>query len=115
MLRSVTPEERNLIRRVALRLSPEERDRLLADLERAHAEAAVADGARISFHIAGYARPVYRGQHLYGAEGKMLDQDGTPLSVLLYADEAGHLLELEFVRWGSGNLIAPNWQTLELY
>ncbi|WP_162579839.1 DUF6984 family protein [Variovorax sp. PBS-H4] len=60
------------------------------------------------------ARPPHRGQHPFGVEGRMLDSDGTKLSVLLHADENGRLLELEFIRWDSGDLLGPRWETLSL-
>lgn len=44
----------------------------------------------------------------------MLDGDGVDLSVLLYADENGHLLELEFIRWDASDLVGPQWNTLTL-
>lgn len=113
-MRPLTQEERDLIARIAERLGGSEGKRLLADLESASATTATADGSRILFEISGYERPPYRGQHPYGVEGKMLDRDGTELSVLLHADENGRLLELEFVRWGQGDLIAPDWGTLKL-
>jgi hypothetical protein len=43
-----------------------------------------------------------------------LDSDGIELSVLLHADENGRLLELEFMRWDSSDLLGPNWETLRL-
>ena len=45
----------------------------------------------------------------------MLDSDGEELSVLLHADENGHLLEVEFIRWDSGGLLGPRCETLALY
>ncbi len=75
----------------------------------------VADGARVIFEIAGYQRPPYRGQHPFGVEGKMLDSDNTELSVLLYADENGRLLELEFIRWDSNDPLSPQWGTLKVF
>jgi hypothetical protein len=56
------------------------------------------------------------GIYSYGpfGEGRMLDSDGTELSVLLHADENGRLLELEFMRWDSSDLLGPNWETLRL-
>lgn len=43
----------------------------------------------------------------------MRDRDDAELTVVLYADENGRLLELEFMRWADGDLQAPNWDTLE--
>ena len=115
MNRPLTKGERDLIARIGKKLGGGEGAQLLADLENASVLSATGDGARAQFAIAGYDRPPYRGQHPYGVEGKMLDQDGAELSVLLHADENGRLLELEFIRWGEGNLIDPDWGSLRLY
>lgn len=114
MLRNLKPEERTLIRRIAERLNPENRSRLEADLEQAMARPATDDGSRVMFEIAGYQRPAYEGQHSYGVGGTMRDSDGAELSIDLFADENGRLLELEFIRWGDGDLMDPDWSTLEL-
>ncbi|MDR6537127.1 hypothetical protein J2739_002900 [Variovorax soli] len=103
-----------LIVNFANRLEEGERSQLLEDLEKASAAPATPDGSRVMFFIAGYERPQYRGQHPFGVEGRMLDSDGTELSVLLHADENGRLLELEFLRWDSFDLLGPNWKTLRL-
>jgi len=81
-MRPLTTEERTLITRVADRLDQSERDQLRADADNATAVPATPDGSRIRFEILGYQRPPYRGQHPFGVEGKMLDRDGTELSVL---------------------------------
>ena len=67
------------------------------------------------FDLSGYLRPPYRGQHSYPSEGKMRDRDGAEVTVVLYADENDRLLELEFIRWGDGDLIGPDLSTIELY
>jgi hypothetical protein len=115
MKRPLTSEERDLIARIAEKLGGSEGAQLLADSKNASAMSGTADSSRVLFEIPGYERPAYKGQHPYGVEGKMLDQDGAELSVLLHADENGRLFELEFIRWGEGNLIAPDWSTLKLY
>lgn len=115
MKRSLTETEVALIRQVAQRLPPDEQRQLLDDLVRAQAEPVTPDGARIVFDISDYQRPPYRGQHSFGVEGELRDKDGTRLSFDLFADENGRLLELELIRWGDGNLIDPDWSSLELY
>jgi hypothetical protein len=114
-MRPLSEDERDLISRIAEKLGNRERMQLLADLKNARAYSGVADNSRIFFEISGYQRPPYCGQHPYGVEGKLLDKDGVELSVLLHADENGRLFELEFIRWGEGTLISPDWSTLELY
>ena len=115
MKRPLTNEERDFMVRIGERLGGNEGAQLLADAKNASVMSATADSSRIQFEIPGYERPDYKGQHPYGVEGKMLDRDGAELSVLLHADENGRLFELEFIRWGEGNLISPNWKTLQLY
>jgi hypothetical protein len=38
--------------------------------------------------------------------------DGSPITVLLFADPAGRLCELEYLRWEDGPLQQPDWPTL---
>ncbi len=114
-MRLLSDEERTLIARFAEKLDDAEKEQLLADAACATAEAAVMDGSRIMFDIVDYQRPPYRGQHSFGVEGRMLDKDAAELSVCLYADENGRLLELEFIRWDSTNLLDPQWDTLQVF
>jgi hypothetical protein len=115
MKRRLTNEEKHIITQIAEKLGGNEGAQLLTDMGNASVIFAKSDGSRIQLEIQGYQRPDYKGQHPYGVEGKMLDQDGAELSVLLHADENGRLLELEFIRWGEENLIKPKWDTLNLY
>lgn len=110
-----TSEENNLVLEIANRLDDNEAEQLRADLKNAFVRFRAADNSRIEFELADYKRPPYEGQHSYGVEGKMTDGDGAELSVLLHADENGRLLELEIIRWDSGNLVGPDWRSLELY
>ncbi|WP_444957145.1 DUF6984 family protein [Microbulbifer sp. ZKSA002] len=111
----LTNNEQNLIFKVSCQLNQKEGEQLRADLENAYVEYRAPDGAIVKFGIAGYERPRYRGQHLYGVEGKMADKDGEELCVLLYADENNRLLELEIIRWDESDLIDPKWESLSLY
>jgi len=115
MMRPLTNKERDFIAQIGEKLGGSEGAQLLADAKNASAISATVDSSRIQFEIPGYERPKYKGQRRYGVEGKMLDQDGAELSVLLHADENGRLFELEFIRWGEGDLINPDWNTLKLY
>lgn len=114
-MRDLTPDEKHVIREIALRLPAEERDKLLSDMENATAEQVAGDQSRIGFTIASYDRPAYRGQHPFSVEGKVQDRDGSELSVLLHADENGRLLELEIIRFDQGEVIGPDWSTLRLW
>lgn len=103
-----------MIELIADKIGGNDGEQLLADLARTTVKSATIDGSRVEFEIAGYSRPVYQGQHPFGVEGKMLDRDGTELSILLHADENGHLLEMEIIRWDSGVNVVPDWSTLSI-
>jgi hypothetical protein len=113
-MRELTVREQAFIEAIAKLLADDDRRRLLMDLSLARANSETPDGSRIVFALAGYDRPTYRGQHPYPAEGKMRDRDGADITVMLHADESGRLLELEFIRWADGELIAPDWSTLQV-
>jgi hypothetical protein len=114
MLRNLTDGEASFIRAVADMLNSAQRAQLLSDLALARAEEILHDASLIRFHLAGYERGDYHGQHTYPIEGQLSDSDGTPVHVLLFADPADKLYELEFLRWGDGPLQAPDWASLKL-
>ncbi|WP_407945863.1 DUF6984 family protein [Paraburkholderia metrosideri] len=114
MLRELTDNERNFIRGVASRLDPDARHKLLFDLDRARALPTLKDGSLIELHIDGYQRPSHVGQHSFPFEGRLVDADGAEVCVLLFADPDDRLLELEFLRWGDGDLQGPDWTTLQI-
>jgi hypothetical protein len=114
-MRSLSTVERTIVEQMANKMPEALRATVLADLARADVANELADGTRISFALSNYERPVYRGQHSYGVEGRISDVDGVEISVILYADENDHLLELEFVRWDDKGVQAPNLQTLRLF
>lgn len=112
-MRKLTANEINLIRAIALRLPTDKRKRLMRDMQDAAAEN--ISRSRIVFAIKGYDRPIYKGQHPFPLEGKVLDQDGSELTVLLHADENERLLELEIIRFDEAEVIGPDWSTLSIY
>lgn len=114
-MRDLTPDEKNVISKIALRLPSPEKEALLTDMEHATANPVSGSQARILFTIAGYDRPVYKGQHPFPVEGKVFDRDGSELLVILHADENGRLLELELVRFDEGEVIEPDWSTLNFW
>jgi hypothetical protein len=114
-VRDLSVHERDFMRRVAERLDAKLRAQLLEDIDCSHVASALDRDSRILFCIDGYDRPPYKGQYALPVEARMLDSDGTDLTVVLYADENGRLLELEFVRWGEGGIVDPRWETLQLW
>ncbi|WP_228937818.1 DUF6984 family protein [Paraburkholderia saeva] len=114
MLRDLTEQERDFIGEVAQLLDPSARDALLADLRNVRAESTLSDHSLIRFHIDGYSRAEYVGQHAYPIEASMKDQDGATVGVLLYADPNNRLFELEFLRWADGPLLNPDWASIKV-
>lgn len=115
--RNLADAEKHVILLIAERLADlKRREQLLDDAENATAHDKNTIGARRTlFQIAGYQRPPYRGQHSFGVTGRMADRDGTQIDVDLYADENDRLLELEFIRQGSGPILGPDWSSLVLF
>jgi hypothetical protein len=115
MKRALTEAERLVIARIAERLSEDRRNQLLVDMANATAEPAGESGSRIMFDITGYSRPLYKGQHSFGVEGRLLDKDGAKVALDLYADENDRLLELEIIREDLRTVIDPDWNSLTLF
>jgi hypothetical protein len=112
-MRRLNANEAALVTGLVANLDEATRSQAMKDLANAAAVPVTEDNSRIVFDITGYARPAYHGQHAIGREAKMRDRDDAALSIVLYADENGRLLELEFIRWAGGALQGPNWGTLE--
>ena len=97
-------------------LLPRERGRsLIDDLRVAVVKHEAENGGLLEFEIVGYERPLYKGQHSFGTEGKVLDFDGADVWMTLYADENDRLLELEFIRWDGKEIQELHWETLTLF
>lgn len=113
-MRPLTKEERQLLDRLVDRLDDETRQRVTADIGAAQAEVVCKDGSRLLFHLKGYARPPYKGQRPLPVDASVIDADGEHVSIVLYVDENNRLYELELVKFGDADLIAPNWSTLQI-
>ncbi|WP_157929782.1 DUF6984 family protein [Orrella dioscoreae] len=114
-MRELSYQERNLIQGFASRLPGSEKDILLQDLSCAKIESTHSNEECLVFFLEGYNRTGSHGQHLYSVEAKASDCDGEEISILLYADEFGRLLELEFIRWADGPILGIDWDTVEFY
>jgi hypothetical protein len=112
MMRPVTAPEREAVILLASVLDEVTRRRIRDDLECASAEDEVEDKSRVIFHLKGYSRGQYVGQHPYAVEGTVSDADGEKISVVLYADHNNRLFELELIRQAEGDVIAPDWTSL---
>jgi len=112
--RSLSAEESAFIRAVADKFVGPTRDTIISDVLLAKVCPATSDGSRLTFDLCGYRRDSDAGQTPLEIEGRMLDSDGAQLSVVLFVDKNERLLELEFIRWETGNLISPDWRSLRV-
>ncbi len=114
MIRHLSKTEKKVLCTIARSLDIDEQAQLLNDIEKCFIINEENSKFLIQFGIAGYERPVYKGQHTYGVEGKVKDKDGATLTVLLFADENNRLLELELIRWSEKDeaIIEPQWESL---
>ena len=114
MARKLSTEEEQAVRLLIAGLDTAEQRQILADLSDCTIEPLTQDCARLLFVIPRYQRPEYHGQHSYNVGGTMKDEDGTEVSVDLYADENHRILELELIRWGDGRLLKPDWSSFRV-
>ena len=116
--RALSDDERAVIVKIAEMLhDAERRQQLLADAATATAipEHTTEGCYRLNFSIAGYQRPPYEGQHSFGVSGTLSDKDGSRLWLDLYADQNDRLLELELIRLNVGDILDPQWSSLQLF
>jgi sugar/nucleoside kinase (ribokinase family) len=113
-MRPLAEHERRLIERLAANLDVEDRRRLLGDLACARVAEERGDGACLIFDLDGYVRPDTAGQRLYPVEAETGSGD-TVMTILLYSDANGRLLELEFIGWIDGTKIDPRWSGLRIW
>jgi hypothetical protein len=111
VIRPLTDDEIFFIKGVADRLESQAREKLMGDLAIAQVETELADGELIGFHLDRHEHPL-GGQHLYPVEGEVNDADGSRITLLLFANPADRLYQLEYLRWGNGLMQQPNWATL---
>lgn len=114
-MRALSSRETKVIEDCASLLPSERREKLLVDLRGASVQSEAENGRIVKFKISGYERPLYKGQHSFGTEGRVLDGDGADVWMTLYADENDRLLELEFIRWDGKKIMDLNWETLTLF
>ena len=106
-LRTLHAHERLLIEAVAAVLPADPAAQLRAD---AGVVMAVDESTLlVGFVLAGHARPTPPGDHPYPVDIEVPDADGEALSIILFADEDGRLLQLEIIRWDDEAVRAPKW------
>jgi len=110
----MTRDERGLLLAIADKLNDDSRTKLRADIELVSSCVTSDDGSFISFELSNYQRPAYDGHDSFEFQGSLDDSNGVPMTALVNADVNGRLLEIEFLRWGEGGTIVPNWKTLRI-
>jgi len=108
--RSLQPEERAFLEKVANKLPHERSRRLAADIQTASVR---QDGDFLCVDLPGYLRPDYRGHQNLPFEGRMRDVAGGALSILINMDQNDRLLSIEFIFWEASGT-APDWTTLTI-
>jgi hypothetical protein len=101
-------------------LSDREREQLIVDIENCLVEEVVPDGSRLRFHIRGYQRPEYRGQHAFQAkdgfpaEGVVNDADGVEIDVWLFSDPNNRILEIELNKRNGEPILDADWSSFSV-
>jgi len=96
-----------------------QREQLVSDLKKSAVEEH-SNGEILAFHIQGYSRPEYTGQHEFQSvdgfplEGKVADADGNEVAVWLFADTNNRILEIELNNY-TGDIPFPvSWDKFKL-
>ena len=110
-MRKIDLNERKIILAIANELALEPRQKIFEDIANALICIETDDGSRRRFQLMDYKRPPYSGQHAYPVEGRMMDADGSDVTVRLYADENERIFELEFIKWSERPIISLRWNT----
>lgn len=110
-VRPFTNSERDFLEKIVENLPKEEGERVLADLAVARV---VENGDFLEVELGGYVRPDYVGHRNLPVEGRLLDGNGEPVSILVNIDQNKRLLALEFIWWNSDSGTTLNWSTLEI-
>lgn len=111
----LTHGELGAIEEIAQSLDDYDNNKLMDDVKIAGVEIKNKDRSIIAFLLPGYSRPdSVNGQESYPFEGQVDDKDGEKLSVILYKDINGRLVELELIRYASGDVVGPNWDTFRV-
>ena len=112
--RPLNAAETSLIRWFAEQLGEPGRQSLLSDLGNATAEEIDDLHVTIRFEIDGYLRPSLIVERPLPIDAAVVDADGAILSVVLVLDQNGRLLQLDVLRFESGQVLGPDWRTLRV-
>jgi hypothetical protein len=103
--------ERAFLEGVAKKLSAPDCERLCRDI---HEARVTPNGDFLDVELPRYERPDYLGHHNLPFEGKMHDDEGGLMCLLVNMDQNDRLLALEFIWWENSIAVAPDWSTLEI-
>lgn len=109
--RPLNANEIRIIKRFAEHLSKDDQRQIFCDLAGLSIRSATEDGEVFAFEIEGYERPPYTGQRDVDVDARVLDSDGAVIGIVLYTDQNGRLLELEYIRWDLEKIQDPQWDT----
>jgi hypothetical protein len=112
-LRKLTLGEMKAICAIAGQLGPAG-DQVVRDAAAGEVESVNEDDSILVFHLPGYRRPPYEGEREFPVQGKVRDEDGVEVRVLLLNDQDERLFQLELIRLGDGPVIGPDWGTFEV-
>ncbi|MBC7752382.1 MAG: hypothetical protein H7Z73_11830 [Candidatus Saccharibacteria bacterium] len=96
-----------------------QREQLISDLQNSTVEEQ-SNGEIITFHIQGYSRPEYTGQHEFESvdgfplEGKVADAAGNEVAVWLFADTNNRILEIELNNYTGDIPLPVTWDKFKL-
>jgi hypothetical protein len=120
-MRQLSEAETSVLTLLGNEIDPDSvRVQFLLDLEHCLVTEGSDDGSRVLFHIEGYERPPYRGQHAFRGkdgfpiEGCVVDGDGAEIDVSIFADKNDRLLELEYVKQSLVQILGPRLESFRL-
>lgn len=96
-----------------------QREQLISDLKSSAVEDRV-NGEILAFHIQGYSRSEYTGQHEFQSldgfpiEGKVADAYGNEVAVWLFADTNNRILEVELNNYTGDILFPVSWDKFRI-
>lgn len=114
-MRALSDAEKSLISRMAEKLPEKTRSQIMNDLSNAAVEFEYDKGSIVVLKIAGYERPADQSLKPFAVDGLVKDTDGEKIDVILHGDVNERLFQLELLRYAKGDIIGPDWNTLQLY
>jgi hypothetical protein len=111
--RRLTSEEATALAKISEWLPTTRRAQWAADLKAA-AITSGPDNLIWYVELDHYVRPPEPRQEVLPLEGTLEDRDGAPIVVWIEVDAAGRLVEIQFERLRSGDLVEPQWSMFKV-